>query len=603
MRRLGEKEEQLHKISRRAFLLAGGKATLAGLILGRMYYLQISEAKTYALMAEKNRFSWRFSAPIRGELLDCRGEPFVTNHKIFRLVALRESSKALRQSLNALKSFMGLSTKEITAIYKEIRKGPAYIPVIIRDQLSWEDVARLEIHSADFPAVFIEVGHRRVYPYGPMLAPFTGYVSGASLQDQEQDPILKLPGFRVGREGAEKTFDPWIRGTPGYRQLEVDAHNRVVRELFQNQGQPGQELKTTIDVRIQKAAWDALTPHQAGAAVVLDAQTGAIRALASVPTYDPNRFIDGIPHDIWAELCSDSRTPLVNKPISGLYPPASTFKMVVALAALEAGVVTPETRFFCNRVMRVGSHPFHCMSRTGHGSMNLYEALCKSCDIYFYEVALRTGVDRIADMSRRLGLGQVYDFGLAGEKEGLVPDQAWKRRVKNQPWHLGETANIGIGQGYMLTTPLQLAVMTARLASGRMITPHCCVDHYKESEVLQVDPHHLELIRTAMAGVVNDPRGTAFQSKLLVPGEQMAGKTGTCQVKRITLEERRRGLGNPLNRPWHDRDHAIFVGYAPVEQPRYAMAVVVEHGIGGARTAAPIARDIMTAALAASKGH
>lgn len=599
MRRLGDKEEQLQDMSRRAFLLAGGKAALAGLIIGRMYYLQIHEAKTYALLAEKNRFSWRFAAPVRGEIHDCHQQVLVTNQTVFRLVALRERSKALRESLRALRALINLTDQDIANIYKEIRKGPAYIPVIIRDHLSWDDVARLEIHGEDFPAVFVEAGHCRVYPFGPMLAPLTGYVSSATPQEQEQDPILKLPGFKVGKEGLERTFESQLAGQASYRQLEVDAHNRVVRELFHDAGVAGQTLTTTIDIAIQKAAWDALTPHQAGAAVVLDAATGAIRALVSVPTYDPNRFIDGIPHAMWQDLRTDRRSPLVNKPLAGLYPPASTFKMVVALAALEAGVIHPETRFTCHRVMHVGSHPFHCMSRQGHGSLNLHQALCKSCDIYFYETALRTGVDRIADMARRLGLGQVYNFGLVGEKEGLIPDQAWKRRVKNQPWHSGETANIGIGQGYLLTTPLQLAVMAARLASGRQVIPHCSNELHTPAPLLDVNQQHLALMQSAMAGVVNEPIGTAFRSKLLLPNIHMAGKTGTCQVKRITLEERRRGLGNPMNRPWHDRDHGLFVAYAPVDNPRYAMAVVVEHGIGGARTAAPIARDIMTRALTA----
>ncbi|RME67590.1 MAG: penicillin-binding protein 2, partial [Alphaproteobacteria bacterium] len=334
------------------------------------------------------------------------------------------------------------------------------------------------------------------------------------------------------------------------------------------------------------------------AAVVMDAVNGEIFALASMPAFDPNAFSVGISREYWRSLLSDPRTPLVNKCLSGLYPPGSTFKMVVALAALDAGVVSPDETVYCSGRLRLGNHFFHCWKKHGHGTVAMMRGIVESCDIYFYQLALRLGAERIAAMARLLGLGQSFNMPIAGERAGLVPTPAWKRAVHGKPWTGGETLNLSIGQGYLLATPLQLAVMTARLASGTAVTPSLVGSPPDAAPPLAVAPEHLALIRAAMNDVVNAPRGTAHGARIREPGWAMAGKTGTAQVRRISLAEREAGVRKNEDLPWIERDHALFVGYAPVPAPRYAAAVVVEHGGGGASAAAPLARDILTWAQA-----
>ena len=413
------------------------------------------------------------------------------------------------------------------------------------------------------------------------------------------DPLLELPGFRIGKSGIEKTYDLVLRGSAGNSQVEVNAYGRVIRELARDDGQPGETLALTLDLGLQRYV-SARIGGESAAAAVLDVHTGDVLALASAPSYDPNAFNEGLSHAAWRELLRDARKPLIDKAIAGQYPPGSTFKMIVALAALENGVVTPQHRVTCTGEIELGDRVFHCWKRGGHGERQMVDAIEQSCDVYFYDIARRVGVDRIAAMARRLGLGGPTGIDLPAERPGLVPDRDWKLANYGEPWQQGETLVIGIGQGYLLATPLQLAVMTARLANGGVAVTPRLVRRPAEGgagaprfENLGVSPASLAVVTRGMRRVTNSPRGTAYRARIVDPGMEMAGKTGTSQVRRISKAERLTGVRKTEERPWIERDHALFVGFAPVGAPRYAAAVVVEHGGSGARRAAPIARDIL----------
>jgi len=455
------------------------------------------------------------------------------------------------------------------------------------------------------PGITINVGESRFYPNGSEAASVLGYVSGVSEKDLTGDPLLELPGFRIGKAGMEKVHDLALRGKSGTSQVEVNAFGRVIRELERREGLPGAEAWLAIDMELQKFVTKRLG-GEAAAAVVMDVHTGEVLTLASTPTFDPNAFNRGLSQSEWKALASNPRSPLNNKAIAGQYSPGSTFKMVVALAALEKGIITPKSQFFCTGELELGDSTFHCWKKTGHGTMDLLAAITQSCDVYFYEIAKRTGIDRISAMARRLGMGQILDIELAGEQQGLMPTRAWKKKVKRVSWQQGETLLAGIGQGFILTTPLQLAVMTARLVNGgKAVTPHLTRQvvpfdaadppppSIPEFDTIGIHPPHLDLIKKAMAAVSNSPYGTAYRSRIKEPGFQLGGKTGTVQVRRISKAEREAGVKKNKDLEWRERDHALFVGYAPVKSPRYSIAVVVEHGGGGSSTAAPIAKDIL----------
>jgi len=488
-----------------------------------------------------------------------------------------------------------------------VRRRRRFVPVTVRENLNWEEVARIEVNAPDLPGVMIDVGESRYYPYGEETAHVLGYVAAVSEDEiNGDDPLLELPGFRIGKAGIEKVYDRELRGTGGSSQVEVNALGRVIRELSRQEGEPGAEVVLTIDLALQKMVTERLAGESA-AAVVIDVRTGDVLALASTPGYDPNAFNKGLSTEEWKALITNPRTPLIDKAIAGQYPPGSTFKTIVALAALEKGVISPSATVFCPGYLRFGKALFHCWKRGGHGNVDMIRAITESCDVYFYEVARRTGIDRIAAMAERFGLGKTLGLDLPGEQPGLVPTRDWKRATLDEPWHKGETLITGIGQGYLLTTPLQLAVMVARLANGgyavvpRLARQGAPAKGEKGDgappgprlKSMGLSSSHLNIVLTGTRNVVNSPHGTARRARIKEEGFEMGGKTGTVQVKRITKAEREQGLRKNKDLPWKDRDHAIFIGYAPVQSPRYAVSVLVEHGGGGSHTAAPIARDIL----------
>jgi len=598
------RDNERHKLfNRRTAMLAGGKALLLSVLAGRLYYLQVVESERYRTLADENRINLRLLPPLRGRIVDRFGDPIADNQQNYRVLLIPEDTRDLDITLNGLGQIIPIGDGERRRILRDIRRNRRFVPVTVRENLSWQSAAQIEVNSPDLPGIMIDVGQSRSYPHGEDIAHVLGYVAAVSPKDQTGDPLLELPGFRVGKAGLERVHDLALRGKGGSSQVEVNAYGRVIRELERREGEPGAEVQLTIDMGLQQMVSERLADESA-AAVVLDVHSGEVLAMASSPSYDPNAFNKGLSTQEWKDLIGNPRAPLTNKAIAGRYAPGSTFKMAVLLAALEKGVITPESQVFCTGFMELGNARFHCWKKHGHGLVDAKSAITQSCDVYFYEIAKRTGIERIAAMAKRLGMGTPLGIDLPGEMGGLVPTPKWKRGALEAAWQKGETVITGIGQGYLLVTPLQLAVMTARLVNGGMaVTPHVtravsrpdaqAPDAAAPQESLGIRPRHLDLVREAMSDVMNSPFGTARRARIEKPEWAMGGKTGTVQVRRITKAERETGVVKNEDLPWEDRDHALFVGFAPVDNPRYAVSVVVEHGGSGSKTAAPIARDIL----------
>ncbi len=587
--------------SRRAFVVGAIQGGILLVLGGRLAWLQTVEGNRYKTMAESNRINLKMMAPARGQIVDRFGVPLAINQQNFRVLVVPEQTDDLEQSLRRLQKHIKIDEKRIQKVLKLAKRSPTYTPIEVADKLEWEEVATVEVNIPDLPGTSIDMGELRHYPFGDATAHIIGYVGTASKTDQEkqQDPLLTLPNFQVGKSGIESTMDKQLRGTAGSSEVEVNVVGREVRELRNLQSREGARVVLSIDAELQRFAQQRLEGERSASAVVMDVHSGEIYALASFPAFDPNFFIGGISHERYEELRSDITVPLTNKAVAGQYPPGSTFKMVTALAALEAGVVTEGTYAFCPGHYDFGNGRFHCWKKGGHGSMNVVSALQESCDTYFYKLSTELGIKKIAAMAHRLGLGETYETELNEQRAGLVPDEAWKRKRHNESWHPGETIIASIGQGYMLSTPLQLAVMTSRIVNGGKAVEPWLVGYVGDERVkrktwenIDLNPKHVDLVLRGMNYVVNQQRGTAYGSRIVEPGMAMGGKTGTAQVKRITKQERAMGIKNE-DLPWHFRHHALFVGYAPVDNPRYACSVVVEHGVGGSKAAAPVAKDLL----------
>lgn len=593
--------------SRRTAMLLGGQVGLFTMLAGRMYYLQVIESEKYKVLSDENRINVRLVAPPRGRILDRHGQVLAVNQLNYRVVVIPEQTGSVAATLDVISNILNLTEGERRRILREVARKRRFLPITIRDNLSWEEVARIAVNAQDLPGVTIDSGSSRYYPHGPELAHLIGFVAPPSEKDLTGDPLLELPDFRIGRDGVERAYDLVMRGRAGTTQLEVNAAGRPIRELSRVEGEPGHDVRLTIDLHLQRKLGERLAHEESAAAVLIGVDTGEILALASSPSYDPNDFSKGIPAPLWRSLNSDFRHPLNNKAVSGTFAPGSTFKMMTAIAALEAGVIMPEQHVFCRGYVELGDAKFHCWKKGGHGAVDLIDGIKYSCDVYFYELARRTGIDKIAEVARRFGFGQTVGIDLPNEKSGLIPTRAWKRATFGAAWAQGESLVNGIGQGYITATPLQLAIMTARLVNGGYaVVPHLTLDHINGRNVagrpvqswpsVGVSPQIINLVLRGTRAVVNDPRGTAFKARIIDkqnPQFTMGGKTGTAQVRRITEEERRVGLRKLEQIPWRERDHALFVGYGPVDDPKYAIAVVVEHGGGGSAVAAPIARDIL----------
>jgi penicillin-binding protein 2 len=604
-------------MTRRAALLAGGQALLCAGVVGRLYQLQILDRDRYTVLAEENRISLRLLVPPRGRIIDRFNAVLADNHQSYRVVLVPEQTSDIPATLDALGTLIEIADADRRRVMRDARRHHPFIPVSIRANLTWEEMAKIEVAVPELPGVSIEQGLQRFYPYASSAAHVLGYVAAVSDKELNGDPLLELPDFRIGKSGIEKSEDLVLRGTAGTSQVEVNAYGRVVREIGRAEGTPGQDVVVSLDMALQSYAIKRCAEEIAVSCVVLDAVTGEVLALASSPSYDPMLFTNGLTPANWQELSTDPRNPLQDKATAGLYPPGSTFKPVVAMAALESGAVTPDTVINCPGYLELGDATFHCWRHGGHGPMRLHDGIKNSCDVYFYEAARRTGIDHIGTMARRFGFGSPLGLDMPGERGGLIPTRAWKLATTGQPWQQGETLITGIGQGSVLATPLQIATMAARLVTGCEVVPHLVRQQGlmpaggdrtpPNFPSMGLSHGQLALVMDGMNAVCNEPGGTAYAARITDPSMAMAGKSGTSQVRRISEYEREHGLRKEDEIPWKERDHALFVAFAPVGAPRYVCAVVVEHGgaeaAGGSAVAAPIVRDVLIEAQKRDPGR
>ena len=593
-------------LTRRAAILGGVQLAFIGALGARMQFLQVDQADQFRLLAEENRINIRLIPPSRGEIFDRNGVPLARNVPSYRIVIVREDAGDVEETIEKLSKIVSLDPDEVERAMTEMKRSAPFLPITFADEVSWDDLSRVSVNAPALPGVTPEVGLSRVYPLGSDYAHVLGYVGPVSDFDLERiedpDQLLRIPRFQIGKVGVETKLEDSLRGKAGARRVEVNAAGRVMRELDRKEGVAGADLQLTIDSKLQSYVQARLSGESASA-VIMDAKSGDLLAIASAPTYDPNLFVRGISSRDYAALTENKYRPLASKSVQGTYPPGSTFKMITAMAALEEGLIGPDETVYCPGHLEVAGRRFHCWKRAGHGWVDLRNSLKQSCDVYYYDLAVKVGIEKITAMANRFGLGERHDIPMSAVAQGLTPTMDWKQRVHGQSWVVGDTVNASIGQGFMLASPLQLAVMTARLASGTAVTPRLIktIDGIEQpsgaGESLGMNENNLRRMRQAMYDTVNDRRGTAYGSRIIEDAVRMAGKTGTSQVRNITAAERARGVTRNEDLPWERRDHALFVNFAPYDDPKIAVAVIVEHGGGGSKAAAPIARDVTLQAL------
>ncbi len=585
--------EKQRLFTRRSVIFGGAQAAVFSALAARLYYLQFIKAEEFATLSENNRIKLQLIAPERGNLLDRNGVSMASNERNYRLFldysGLKQSVYA--ETIDRLHALLPFSEKRLKQLRAQ-KVSSASMPEMLKEHMTWEEVSLIELHAFSLPGAFIDIGQIRYYPLLDRAAHLLGYVGTVSEQEMtgEDESLFRLPDFKIGKNGVEKLLESRLRGTAGIRQLEVNVHGVPIREVGKKESIPGESVHLTIDARLQDYTAEQVKGESAGV-VVMEVDTGNVLSLVSMPGFDPNSFSKGIGTEEWKSLNANKKVPLLNKAISGQYPPGSTFKMLVGMAGLEAGIITPGSSVFCPGHYFLGDHQFNCWKEGGHGTVRYHEAVEQSCDTFFYTVAERMGIQRYADMARRFGLGQLHDIGIVGERAGIVPDPEWKMKRYKQKWAGGDTINCSIGQGYVLATPLQLAVMTSRMASGKMVKPRLFVPPGQEKPVFEPVPMKQDLLRMnleAMSAVTNSQSGTAWGKRIVDPRYAMGGKTGTSQVRKIL----QRGVKQETL-PWEYRHHALFVGFAPIHAPKYACCVIIEHGGGGSAVAAPVARDVL----------
>lgn len=595
-----KKDPQRRIFTRRALIFMAVQVGALGYLARRLYKIQIQDGPYYSQLAANNRTSKRFIAPPRACIKDRFGQPLANNQTNWHALLLPEEVDNIDQTINHFASIVPLSEKDQNRIERELRHKRRFVPILLRDFLSWNEMARIEINAPSLRGIIIDTGTNRIYPQGEKMAHVIGYVAPPNEQDVARSALLSLPGMRIGRSGIEQTQDKELRGEAGLIEMKVNASGRIISEISKQDGSPGKDISLTIDSQLQQQVLERIG-NQTASAVVMDCNNGEIYALANTPSFDPSLFNTGIKDNQWKSWINDPHTPLINKAISGAYPPGSTFKPAVAMAALDSGIISPQDNFLCPGYLDIGGARFHCWRRWGHGYVNMHEGLKKSCDVYFYEVARRIGMERIANAAHNLGLGVPLDIELPHARTGFIPNGTFKNHRKH--WNTGDTIVSSIGQGFVQVTPLQLATYAARLSSGRRIQPHLIRTasthpHEKLYNNLPYSHYNMQVIRNGMYAVVNAPDGTAPKARLDLPGITMAGKTGSSQVRRVSRALRESGHFNSAMLPWEYRPHALFICFAPYESPQYAVSVVIEHGNAGADAAAPLASDIMRDTLA-----
>jgi penicillin-binding protein 2 len=587
--------------TRRTLMTGGAVGAVLGALGVRLYQLQILEGDQFRTKAEENSVSARLVAPLRGRILDRFGVELANNRRNYRVLIVPEQAlEGVEAALDTVGRVILLTDRDRARIHRDIASNKKFVPSIVAENLTWEEFARVNLHLPYLSGIQPDVGETRDYPFGDGLSHVLGYVAAVSPkeEDADNDPVLELPGFRIGKRGIEKSCDSKLRGTAGVSRVEVNAYGRVIRELSRDPGSPGDDVWLTLDQDLQNFVVQRMGGESCACAV-MDVTTGDVLALASTPGYDPNLFNVGITPPQWHALLENDHRPLSDKALSGLYPPGSTFKPAIALSALDAGAITPDFTVDCTGSLVLGNHIFHCWQKHGHGRISLHRGIAQSCDVFFYNVARRLGIDGIESGAHRLGFGRLSGIEIPGERTGVIPGRAWKEKTFHAPWLEGETLNAGIGQGYVLVTPLQLCTMAARIASGSVVSPRIIRVIGRDAQPrpqparLPFADAALAAVQSGMNAVTNEPSGTAFRWRIPNPGFEMAGKTGSAQVRKISEAEHLAGVIKNDKLPWKLRDHALFVGYAPVSAPRYACSVVIEHGRIGQHPDVQMARDIL----------
>jgi penicillin-binding protein 2 len=618
-------------ISRRFLFLSLLKASVIGTISWRLFDLQLIENQKYEKLSDNNQFDFHAITPERGKILDRKMRLIAGNEDAFHLILNWNEDLNTDDIIHKISKVIKLEQNDISNFKNKMNVIDTSIPqkIVITKKLSKKDLSRLVIRSVEFPEISIFMSKRRVYPQGNMVGHITGYIGEISNKDNNYSHI-KISGIKVGKRGLEKFFENELTGKYGRKRNEVTAKGFVIASHVYEKTKPGKDIQISLDMDLQAFASKRLERGNfkiqylntyknnsnsfsydgkkylykdknnkivfpnSGSLMVMDIVSGEILCSVSSPGFDPNIFSNELQAEEWNILKKNTRSPFLNRSMSGVYPPGSTIKMAVALAALESGLIDFKTKFFCSGSRKLGNREFHCWADDGHGQLNLLEAIEQSCDVYFYELGLKVGINKISQMMKKLGLGQYYDLEIDDKAKGVVPNKEWKFKRDGSRWSLGETLNASIGQGYILTTPLQLVTMASRIASnGLNITPTFTIGKNKNGfESLNINKQHLDYIKKAMERVVTGKKGTAKNYKIGSKKFEMAGKTGTVQVVRISKAEREEGVVKNEDREWKKRDHALFVGYAPANNPKYAISVVVEHGGSGSSVAAPIARDV-----------
>ena len=608
-------------INRRMFLLTAGKALVLVGILGRLITLQINESKKYKTLSDKNRFrEWKL-APERGVIKDYFDNEIASNRQVYQIHLIPENANSVEAVFVRLKTILNISDKKIFYLKKKIAKQKPWEPVIISDNLNWSEFSRVNLFLNELQGIEPIVSVARTYNDNSS-AHILGYVSQVSAKDLKEKKYLKdmaVPGIAVGKTGLEKRLDKEIIGEVGFQRYEVNAFGKRIKQIQVDQGQSGKNFKTTLDLEIQQYVSELLK-DKAASVCVMDIYNGDIISMVSSPTYDPNAFVHGVDKAYWNTLIKDEKKPLINKAISGLYPPGSTIKTIVALSALENKIISPSNTFQCTGKIELFGEKFHCWKKKGHGIMNMKTAIKRSCDVYFYEIARKLGVDRLSETAKKFGLGRRVFNSFSEERSGVVPNTSWKKKYVGQNWYLGETLHSGIGQGYYQSTPIQLCLMTAQIANGGFeIKPRIIFDEKKNNlkeylkfkndnpnqplpEELLVsnfdlkplfkNQENIKIVQEAMYSSSNEPGGTSYRSRLENKDYTFAGKTGSSQIKRFT-EEQREAEVKQESLDYKDRDHALFVAFAPYNDPKYSISVVVEHGGSGSKAAAPIAKKVI----------
>ena len=586
-----DQKKQVSLFNRRTFILFLLKLSLFSAVGWRLYNIQILDSSKYKTMSKKNQIDLEIIFPVRGKIFDRNKVLIAKNEKVYDVYLIPENTKSINNTLNALSQFIDIDFAKRRKVIELSTQVKKFEKIKIFENISWSVLEKIETNKYNLQGIFIAEDYLRVYPYKDNFSHLLGYISKPNQQELALPFISKMPNLDIGKEGLEKSFNPLLVGKAGQREIEVNSNGRIIREISKVDSIKGEEISLSIDLRIQQYAINLLKSHRAGSINVINIKNGEILCMASTPTYDPNKIIQKPNKEYWESILANTLSPLTNRSIQGLYSPGSTFKMIVAIAALKHGIINTETTHSCTGKIGFGNRLYHCWKTNGHGKMNVTDAIKQSCDVFFYEISKKLGIDKIAEVAKDFGLGQSYDISMPNQKTGIVPNKKWKKEKIGESWYAGETLISAIGQGFVLTNPFQLVVMTSIIASdGKMIEPTIIKGNRVNFKTNEKYFKEIKIIKKAMFKVVNENKGTAFKSRL--EDIKFAGKTGTSQVRRISLSERESDDFREKEQEWKNRDHALFVGYMPYDDPKYSISVIIEHGGSGASTAAPIAKQI-----------